>query len=210
MWNDYFALDLEFRSYWKTNLLSDSSSVSKGLWTATFSKITRHRSAQMSSLHWDRELLLMRSDVFLCSLANNQYFLLSVWAWSITPLTKHFIIIDKLCDTLLRHEMIPMTALNVLRLMSFLTSSNNPLTYFIDSMSHTRQSASALAAKVETLLKLADLRGNRTPTLAYFVMPLSYLLSHSSPILPFASPLYFSCCFPVPTALFRARRQQPY
>lgn len=100
-----------------------------------------------------------------------------------------------------------MTALNVLRLMSFLTSSNNPLTYFIDSMSHTRQSASALAAKVETLLKLADLRGNRTPTLAYFVMPLSYLLSHSSSILPFASPLYFSCCFPVPTALFRARQR---
>lgn len=91
--------------------------------------------------------------------------------------------------------MIPMTALNVLRLMSFLTSSNNPLTYFIDSMSHTRQSASALAAKVETLLKLADLRGNRTPTLAYFVMPLSYLLSHSSSILPFASPPLFFLLF---------------
>lgn len=88
--------------------------------------------------------------------------------------------------------MIPIMNKNILRLISSLTLSNNPLTYFMDSMSHTRQSRSALAAKVETLLKLAYLIGNRTPTLTYFVIPLSYLLSHSSSILPFPISLSIS------------------
>lgn len=101
-------------------------------------------------------------------------------------------------------EWFPWWIKNILRLISSFTSSNNPLTYFIDCMSHTRQSPSALGAKVETLLKLAYLRGNRTPTLTYFVIPLSYLLSHSSSILPFPFLSIFPCCFPVPTALFRA------
>lgn len=82
-----------------------------------------------------------------------------------------------------------------LRLISFLTLSNNPLTYFTDSMSHTRQSQSALAAKVETLLKLAYLKSNRTPTLTYFVIPLFYLLSHSASILPFPMSLSVSILF---------------
>ncbi len=75
-------------------------------------------------------------------------------------------------------------------------------------MSHTRQSQSALAAKVETLLKLAYLIGNRTPTLTYFVMPLTYLLSHSSSIIPLpislSVSLLFFLPFQVPAALFRA------
>lgn len=96
------------------------------------------------------------------------------------------------------------------KLFSSLTLSNNPLTYFIDSMSHTRQSPSALAAKVEMLLKLAYLIGNRTPTLTYFVIPLSYLLSHSSSILPFpifSLHCYFFLLFQVPVVLFKARHR---
>lgn len=66
-------------------------------------------------------MLLVGSDalfhlllLLLCRrhLANNQRSLLfSVWAPSVAALTKHSIIADKLCDTLLGHGMIPMTAL---------------------------------------------------------------------------------------------------
>lgn len=117
-----------------------------------------------------------------------------MWAYSILSLMIHFIIIDKLCGRPLCRVITIMNK-NILRLISSLTLSNNPLTYFIDSMSHIRQSQSALAAKVETLLKLAYLIGNRTPTLTYFVIPLSYLLTHSSSILPLPISLSVSLLF---------------